>query len=576
MPSSKPPTDLPRQPRHALLAFGRQLIAAQRRPLLLAVCLAALQSFVLIPVPLVAGMLIDRALTQRSNALVLLVGVVICLLYLLNAGLHLWTRRLVIAANTEAVKTLRLKLIERLLQLPHSFYTHADHGQLHAQVVQDSERAALLGGMLVDFVLPSLLSAAMIAAVLCWLYLWLPLILFLVGPVFFLLLRWLARGLKPKVQVWRAAHNEHSSGIQWLIQALELVKQSGAQALETDSQTRLIERLQTATATMDWAKAKEAATQQTLVGVSSMLVLLVGAHGLMTGWLTTGQMIALYFGFTLLRNQAFNVMTALPHLVAGWEALRTLHDFLQADLPQPYQGRRQVTLHGHVRCTDLWFRYETEWILRGVDFALAPGEQVALIGASGVGKSTVVNLLLGFYRPERGEICFDNITLGELDPVCVRQQLALVPQNPLLLSASIRENINYGWRPVTLAEIERAARLAGIHEFIASLPEQYESAVGERGLLLSGGQRQRLALARALLRRPKLLILDEPTNHLDTEAIAHFVHSLKNLEDSPATLIISHNIDVVRAAQRVLILRAGRLQEDLFVAEPRLTMREQH
>ncbi|HEX9000297.1 MAG TPA: ABC transporter ATP-binding protein [Blastocatellia bacterium] len=548
-----------------LLSYGWRLLDGQRKRLLLAVLLAVAQSLALIPVPLAAGFLIDRVVTRRESHLALVAAAVV-LLHFIHAGLYLWTRRLVIAVNTEAVRSLRLKLAERVLRLPHPVYVNADHGRLHAQIVQDTERVALMAGMLVDFVLPSLLTGAMIAAVLCWLYLWLPVALLLAAPVFMLLLRYLARSLKPKVRVWRQSHNEHSSGIQRLIAILELTQQSGAERSEKEFQVRLIERLRATTAVMDWARAKEAVTHQTLISLSSVLVILVGAQGLMAGWITTGQLIALYFGFTLLRSQAFNVMNALPHFVTGWESLRALHLFLEREPPLAYSGNQAVELQGRAHFSGVWFRYGQEWILRGVDFSVAPGEQIALIGASGAGKSTIVNLLLGFYRPERGEVRFDDHELGQLDLGQLRRQMAIVPQNPILLAASIRENICYGWPQANDAEIQRAARQAGIHDFIAGLPRQYESAVGERGMLLSGGQRQRIALARALLRQPKLLILDEPTNHLDTDAIAHFVHSLKTMDQIPATIIISHNIDVVRAVNRVLMLRDGLLSEESFVA----------
>jgi ATP-binding cassette subfamily B protein len=193
------------------------------------------------------------------------------------------------------------------------------------------------------------------------------------------------------------------------------------------------------------------------------------------------------------------------------------------------------------------------------DFTLAvnAGEKVALVGPSGAGKSTVFALLLRFYDPDSGRISLDRVNINQLDPLSLRAECALVPQDPAIFSADARENIRCGRPDATDAEVEEAARMARAHEFIMALPQGYESFLGERGIRLSGGQRQRIALARAILRNPRVLLLDEATSALDAENEMEVQKALENVMQGRTTLIIAHRLSTVRAADRIVVMDGG-------------------
>jgi ATP-binding cassette subfamily B protein len=201
-------------------------------------------------------------------------------------------------------------------------------------------------------------------------------------------------------------------------------------------------------------------------------------------------------------------------------------------------------------------------VLDGISFAVDRGEKVAIVGPSGAGKSTIFHLILRFYDPLAGVISFDGAPVRDVDPVALRRHIALVPQDPVIFAASVRENIRFGRPEASGAEVERAAELALAREFIDRLPQGFETAIGERGITLSGGQRQRLAIARAILRDAPLLLLDEATSSLDAESEMLVKAALEHLMEHRTTLVIAHRLATVLSCDRIIVLEAGRIVEE--------------
>jgi ATP-binding cassette subfamily B protein len=227
-------------------------------------------------------------------------------------------------------------------------------------------------------------------------------------------------------------------------------------------------------------------------------------------------------------------------------------------------GRILDAVTGAVELDEVLFRYPSRpatEVLSSLSIRIEPGEVVALVGPSGAGKSTIAALLLRFYDPDVGAIRLDGVDLRELDPGWLRRQIGLVAQEPLLFSTSIAENVRYGRPEASRDEIEAAARAANAHEFIAHFPSGYDTIVGERGVLLSGGQKQRIAIARAVLKDPRILVLDEATSALDAQVEHLVVEALDRLMQGRTTLVIAHRLSTVRRADRVLVIDGGRVIE---------------
>ncbi len=258
---------------------------------------------------------------------------------------------------------------------------------------------------------------------------------------------------------------------------------------------------------------------------------------------------------------------SFPEIISQFQtttgATERLRELLDTP-PERADGDPAAKLGGYLAFENLSFRYPSRpdvEVLKDLSFIATPGQRVALVGPSGAGKSTVFSLILGFHEPEKGTVLFDNRPASELALTALRSQVAIVPQEVLLFGGSIRENIEYGKPGASLAEIEEAARQANAHDFIAALPEGFETLVGPRGTKLSGGQRQRIAIARAILADPRILLLDEATSALDSESERLVNEALERLMKGRTSLVIAHRLSTVRHADQILVFSQGKIVE---------------
>ncbi len=296
-------------------------------------------------------------------------------------------------------------------------------------------------------------------------------------------------------------------------------------------------------------------------------VLWLGAHDVMAGRMTGGLLsqFVLYavFGAGALGelSQVWSEISAaagaagrIAELLAVTPAI--VAPAVPATLPTPVRGA--------LRFDDVAFAYPTrggEPVVQGIDLAVSAGETVAVVGPSGAGKSTLFQLLLRFYDPTGGRILLDGVAIDRLAPDELRRQFALVPQDPVIFSGTVADNIRYGRPDASLEEVWAAANRAAAHGFITALPQGYDTPVGERGITLSGGQRQRLAIARAILKDAPVLLLDEATSALDAESERLVQGALDNLMEGRTTLVIAHRLATVRQADRIVVMDGGRIIE---------------
>jgi ABC-type bacteriocin/lantibiotic exporter with double-glycine peptidase domain len=243
----------------------------------------------------------------------------------------------------------------------------------------------------------------------------------------------------------------------------------------------------------------------------------------------------------------------------GSRSLAALRIFSLEDAGALYTGTRRLAFKGSVALESVSFAYGSTSLLEDVSLCLEPGTVTAVVGPNGGGKTTLARLILGLYLPRKGRLLADGVPYSELDIADLRRSIAFTPQDPVVFAGTVWENLCYGLAESDCDEVLRASRMALVDEFVEMLPQGYDTQLGEDGGTLSGGQRQKLAIARALARRPRVLILDEPTNHLDEDSVRRLLENLGSSLARPATLIITQNRSVAETVRRRYLLKNGRL-----------------
>ena len=355
-----------------------------------------------------------------------------------------------------------------------------------------------------------------------------------------------------------------SSIVQEAFSAIRIVRSFATEDLE-------LERFRVRNVSNFDALLRGVKVQAALTGVIEVLlivtlaaILWLGGRDVIRGELTPGELVAFlgYLGFLV---QPIRVFTGvLSSIQFGKASLERIFDVLDTpvDIESPEDPVILPAIRGRVALENVSFSYTPDApILRGVSFEAEPGEKIAIVGHTGAGKSTLVDLIPRFYDPDGGRVLIDGVDVRRMDLATLRRQIGIVPQDPLLMKGTFRFNISYGVPDATEDRVRRAAEIAGIDDFIVRLPKGYDTEIGERGVTLSGGERQRVAIARAIVRDPRILILDEATSSLDLDVERRIREAMRNAMEGRTSFIIAHRLSTVRDADRILVISDGRIAE---------------
>ncbi|MCX5859660.1 MAG: ABC transporter transmembrane domain-containing protein [Proteobacteria bacterium] len=296
------------------------------------------------------------------------------------------------------------------------------------------------------------------------------------------------------------------------------------------------------------------------LGASAIII--VGGKMVISGTMTPGDFASFLTAVFLLYQPIKRLNNSNQAIQEGAAAAERIFTLLDTPGEEVKTGIKFLGPNEGIEFRDVSFRYREEWVLTGINLKIRKGEVVAFAGASGVGKTTLMNLLLHYYEPTRGEIRIDGMDYRDYSRESLRGRIALVSQQTVLFNDTIRANIAYGRPDRGQAEVEAAARDAYAHDFITTFSEGYDTVIGERGVKLSGGQAQRISIARALLKDAPILILDEATSSLDSESESIVQKALENLMQGRTTLVVAHRFSTIRKVDRILVLAEGRIEEE--------------
>ena len=298
------------------------------------------------------------------------------------------------------------------------------------------------------------------------------------------------------------------------------------------------------------------------IGVTA--IIWYGGHGVINGDLTAGSLVAFLVYAVNISNPVKRLTRVVGSIQKALAAAQRVFDVLdmKEEIAESPGAKVLPQIEGSVEFKDVSFAYDKgEPVLKDVSFKAEPGEVIAIVGPSGAGKSTIANLLPRFYDTTSGSISIDGNNIAEVKVASLREQVGIVPQETVLFNGSLYDNILYGRLEATREEVEAAAKAANAHNFIMEFPNGYETMLGDRGLNLSGGQRQRIAIARAILKNPRVLVLDEATSALDTESERIVQEALDRLMVGRTSFVIAHRLSTIKNADKILVLQRGRIVE---------------
>lgn len=550
---------------HSLAGLARELKPA-RLKLLVAVIAYLVKDSPVWVLPVITSAVIDTVIAGGPADHLVLLGLAALALVALNYPASQTFVRIVSATVRDLGVSLRNQLAHRLQVLSIGFHTRSSSSIMQTKVVRDVENVEL---MLQQGSNPLLSGLGVILGAVTVLALQVPafLLLFtLVVPISVALVQGVRNRSHQKNELFRRDIERFSSRVGEMAALLPITRAHGLEHTATQRVLTTAQAVRNSGFSLDVLNGRFNALAWASFQMLSVACLIGAALISVSGLLpiTPGQVVLLSTYFVMLTNSIVNLLNLAPLLTKGRESLRSIAEVLQEPDIERNNGKRQIyQTSGQLTFEQVDFRYPGEEALaiQGLNLDVEPGETIAFVGKSGSGKSTVLNLALGFLRPTGGRLLLDGTDMETLDLRSVRRHISVVPQESTLFSGSIRENIAYGLEHVHEESIRHALKDANALDFVLALPEGLDTMLGEGGARLSGGQRQRISIARALIRDPSMLLLDEATSALDSESEQLVQSALAKLRHGRTTLIVAHRLSTIRTADRIVVLDSGQVVE---------------
>ena len=517
-------------------------------------------------IPIITANLINLVVQQPENMVrqIVINVAVLSVLLVMNIPFHYAYVKLEATATRNVEAALRGALVRKLQHLSIGHYREMQSGRIQSKMMRDVESIANLSGSLfmngMEILINLVVAITVVSSKNLLVFAFFVLCAPLAGVISFLFRKRL-RGLN---RDYRHIMEQTSAEVMDMVEMVPLSRAHALEGVETAKMNRLLHSIARRGLRLDITQSLFGATNWVVFEGFQLLCLVFTVVMFLNGQIADVGDITLYQNyFTMLVASVTAILAMIPALTRGVEAITSVGELMSAQEEEDNDGKPALPdVAGAFSFRDVSFAYEDDHVvLDNFNLEVKPGETVALVGESGVGKTTVINMVIGYHYPRTGTLTIDGHNIREIDLRSYRKHIAVVPQNTILFSGTIRENITYGLSDVTeekLWEILRAARLT---EMIEQLPNGLDTSVGEHGGKLSGGQRQRISIARALIRDPKVIILDEATSALDSVSEKKIQEALDHLTAGRTTFVVAHRLSTIKDADKIAVMEGGRCIE---------------
>lgn len=516
--------------------------------------------------PIVTANIIDIATNPGKNSIQrILFNLVIALLFISqNAFSNYMATKHFSGANREIEGSLRNALVRKLQQLSIMFYKEIQSGRLQSKVMRDVENVQALLNQMVRTLFFFILDVIIASAVTLY-HSPLVFVVFLAAiPVAVAGIYYFKKPISERNRAFRTEMESTQGAVAEMLEMIPVTRAHGLQEVEINKMQRYLKGIMHQGFQLDLMNNLFGAASWVVFQSFQILCLAFTGCLAVKGKIGVGEVVLFQTYFTQIVGQISTLINIYPDLCKGMESVRSIGDILEEKQVEPNHSIVPLgDLKGNVRFCNVDFKYPDgeRYILKDFNLEVKPGESIAFAGESGTGKSTILNLLIGFLPPTDGKILIDRINMVNLDMNEYRKQIAVVPQNTILFSGTIRENITYGLENISDDEIWSVIHEVGLEDLLDKMPDGLDTPLGEHGDRLSGGQKQRISIARVLIRKPKIIIFDEATSALDSASEKKVQEATDHMMGKCTTFIVAHRLSTIRKADRIAFIKDGSVAE---------------
>lgn len=515
--------------------------------------------------PIVTANVIDIASQKPDNAVQMLIinGVIISVLLIQNIFTHTIYIALLSKVHRGIEAGLRGAMIRKLQQLSVTFHKEVESGKIQSKVMRDVENIETFTTQLFTTCLTVLVNIVISLTVVISKNITVFIMFLICIPVAVVIRNMFRKDMRTKNHEFRKEVENTSSDVLEMEELIPVTRAHSLEQNEIRKMTKSITKVAESGYRMDKINGTFGAVSWATFAFFQMVCLFFTGSLALRGKITIGDVSLYQSYFTTLVNQVSSIIGILPIITRGAESINSIGEILRSHNIEENSNKKKLkNLEGKYEFKDVYFNYDEKTpVLSGLNLTVNAGETIALVGESGSGKSTILNLVIGFNKADKGTVLIDGVDVKDIDMRSCRRFISVVPQNSILFSGTIKENITYGCPHITKEMLDYAVKAARLDSVVEALPDGLKTMVGEHGAKLSGGQRQRISIARAIIRNPKVIIFDEATSALDSVTESEIQAAIDNLTRDRTTFIVAHRLSTIKNADKIAVISKGRCIE---------------